>query len=221
MKRSGVWCSRWGFVIIAVAIAGGGCSLLDPLDGISDGERAFVIEADAGADASEAGSVVDPNRRRLRVFVTSTETTGGSIGTVAAADTTCNELAAAAGRTGAFVAWLSTTSSPALSRLTSTGPWYLYDDTMVVSSREQLSSGSITAPINVDEHAVGDIVDGVWTGVSASGLVGNTCQDWRIAVCLGLCVGEAGTTTAANASWSAGEPKSCLKDELRLYCFEN
>lgn len=212
-------------------LAVGACSLVDSLDGISDG-RPLPLTNDGGSDerptdggappsSDASGDSGDSGGRRLRVFVTSTTATGGAVGGIQNADARCNTLARAAKRDGTFVAWLSTESSSALSRLTATGPWYRYDDVVAVGSREELTRGSITAPIDVDELGAEKVIGGVWTGVTAEGNLGGTCSDWKIQSCFGSCLGLAGKSDTATSAWTAEGSPGCLSNQLRLYCFEN
>jgi hypothetical protein len=174
-----------------------------------------VVPADA-ADAADTG--VDeadsaPARHR-RVFVTSKGYTG-ALGGPTGGDAKCRLAALDAGLDGGFAAYLATTATSAVERLSSRGPYYRLDGEMVFDGGPELVA---IVPIAVDEFArlldaSTDSVD-VWTGESP-GLDSN-CSNW--------------TTQNGSASWghadSLSEWQTVLDSSLscnaesRLYCFE-
>ena len=92
------------------------------------------------------------------------------MGGIAGADAICASEADTAGLDGEFKAWLSTLSSAAADRLAqSSVPYVLVNRTRVADNWDDLTDGSIQAPINRD--ASGQILGGdVWTGTSARAL---------------------------------------------------
>lgn len=215
-----------------------GCNSISGID-------RFIIEDDSGSDpldasdpspvdAHDAGEVTDVKSPdspdtgtledtgpRLHVFVTSTKTKG-SFGGLSGGDIICNERASDAGRSGSWVAWLSTSSSLATARLTSNGPWYRYDGVVAVASRTELTNGKLSRPINVDELGGTDIADGVWTGTSASGTAEADCTNWNVNSCIGSCpTGRTGRSDLGTGGWTDNTSTDCLGPSLRLYCFEN
>jgi hypothetical protein len=130
--------------------------------------------ADAGPDAMPL--VPGANR----VFVSSTPVLG-TFGGLAAADAICNADAAAAGLTGNFVAWLSTSTVDARDRLADgSRGWVRVDGLPVMDTVTAfLASNRMYNPINV--HADGSLAQTlVWTGTNGDGThkVGLSCNDW-------------------------------------------
>lgn len=195
----------------------------------SDGDSLPVLDSYGVAppsnrpagDAGSSTASADAGDPRLRVFVTSTKVLGGVLKGVENADAKCTQLANAAGHPGSYVAWLAGTSSPVLARLTASGPWYRYDDVLAVRSRAELTSGGITAPINVDENLTANVTDGVWTGVTAAGELSGTCFDWTAERCLGACIGLSGKSNDVTTGWTSSVSSMCVDSALRLYCFQN
>ncbi|HVH45886.1 MAG TPA: hypothetical protein VM925_26210 [Labilithrix sp.] len=180
----------------------------------SDGGDDSGVEelVDAGVDAG----------RDLHVFVTSTKSNPTFSG-VAGADEICQTRASEAGRSGTWVAWISSGSTSAIPRITAAGPWSLFDGTVAVASRDELTSGTITHAINVDEKGVTEIVDDVWTGTSATGGGSSAdCLGWNSFSCAGSCpTGTSGRTNVRTAGWTSNGKNACSNNSQRLYCFEN
>jgi hypothetical protein len=134
-----------------------------------------------GADTctvSSSASVVATFEGPNYVFVTSTEIPmpfGGLDG----ADARCNELADGAGLPGAYVAYLSTSTTDPLTRLAGSRGWIRTDGKPFVDTLADLEAGHILYPPRLDEE--GRPVEGVVTitGTGRTGrLVGLTCADW-------------------------------------------
>lgn len=172
-----------------------------------------------------------------RVFVTST-TSNGDLGGLSGADSTCQHLADAVALGGTYKAWLSTTTISAASRLThSTTPYVLINGTKIASSWAGLTSGTLLAPINVNEKGGPpptvpstcgvNNASIVWTSTNPNGAVGTTlgatCAEWTTSGSSnGAVVGFAdrvdGSWTAGCAAQGAGS-LFCATDAA-LYCFE-
>ena len=169
------------------------------------------------------------------VFITSVEVslTGG----LAQGDQICNSLAANAGRSGTYVAWLSTSSVNAVSRLTpGSGPFRRPDCAIVANDIAQLTSGITTGgsnplanPIILTEGGmpVGETV--VWTGTSSDGTAsGYDCAGWTSTTSIGSVSGTLGDSSNADCSSYGGDQYGwthCADNgncgaPQRLYCFE-
>ena len=101
--------------------------------------------ATATATSTPAGNLV---------FVTSSGFFG-NLGGTAGGDTDCNNAASAAGLSGTYKAWLSTTATgdnPASSFTQSTIPYVLRDNTQVAANWTALVSGTLDHAIDEDEH---------------------------------------------------------------------
>jgi len=182
-------------------------------DGSVDAKDGAVRPMLDGSAALDAG-VPRPDGGRL-VFVTSVETNGALSG-VAGADTQCASLAASAGLGGAWTAWVSSVASTAPSRLTSAGPWYLVDGTLVATSKAELAGfGMIEHAIDRDEQGATHTNSAVWTG-GAFGYA--NCNDWS-SLAPGA-VGTTGSTQLSGPGWQEMSTAACSSTHS-LYCFEN
>jgi hypothetical protein len=169
------------------------------------------------------------------VFMTST-TYDGDLGGLDGADDKCQQLAEAQNLDGTFIAWLSTPSINAITRLedaNAEGPWYNLNPAggeLVSATRAGLEDGSIDNAIRYTESG-GEIVGStpkVWTGTLSNGKVCGaagaacTCGGWTNNT-NGL--GDLGTGTASDATWTqrtfgqicAGTQSFELN---RLFCFQ-
>ena len=159
-----------------------------------------------------------------RVFVTS-ETFSGNLNGIEGADQQCQSLAESAGLTGTFKAWLSTRipeSSPSV-RFTNTataGPFLLVDDTVIATSWEDLTSGTLRAPINQTELGVTITSELVWTNTLPDGTSArdSDCGGWHETITIGV----AGRSSETDAEWTYGPLgiALCPAPGHRLYCFE-
>ncbi len=171
-----------------------------------------------------------------RVFVTSTFYQPFQLGYVSVPgyDSKCQQLATTAGLGGNWVAWLSTAgwnngnwvapTSNAKDRMTSQGPFVRIDGVQIASSRSNLLSGSLLAPINVDEH--GNVLTNpiglVMTGTGTDGNNNNRdCRAWTEGSSGGGYDGR-GNPNATDVTWTYNGDFFCQAyDSFRLYCFEN
>jgi hypothetical protein len=176
---------------------------------------------DGGADVIEAGPPP-------KIVFVSSQRWSASLGGLVGADGHCHDLAIGAGLGDkAWVAWLSTPKSGAISRIQHAGAYALVDGTLVVQSSSELTSGTLRHAINRKEDntettAGADSV--VWTGTAVDGSPspgnagsGGFCQDWLS----GNNFPSAMTGSAGNSDgpWTALSNSSC-SNSARLYCFE-
>lgn len=150
------------------------------------------------------------------VFVTSTSTDGNRSG-LAGADSFCQARATAAGLSGTFRAWLSTSVTAAASRLTHSPGRYVRTDGVVVANHwTDLTSGTLRAPISKDESGNNAGTLPVWTATNPNGtFVGPDCQGWTGTSDLGV----TGTSSATSAQWTVTQRTFCANQGV-LYCFE-
>ena len=184
-----------------------------------DGSRDAMTTNDGGTlpDAAFNLDASPPDGGRL-VFVTSAQT-AGNLGGVPGADQSCTTYAANAGLGGAWMAWVTTAASPASSRLTSAGPWYLVTGERVAASKATLAGATtLDRPIDRDEHGVQRINSPVWTGLSSGGNGGGDCSNWT-STFVSL-TGAAGDTQYASFAWQQFGNAACSTAH-RLYCFQN
>ncbi|MCA1825507.1 MAG: choice-of-anchor D domain-containing protein [Myxococcales bacterium] len=156
------------------------------------------------------------------VFVTSTAH-DGNLGGLVGADAICKARADAAGLPGTYVAWLSTSTVTAVSRLGAARGWMRLDGLPFADvTREPfsgkpagLTAGQIYYPVRIDETGA-DVHVAVATGATAHGDAYLTCQDWTSAseadyVNLGISI-------AGPVGWTESGGTLC-DAQLNLYCF--
>lgn len=154
------------------------------------------------------------------VFATST-LQNGNLGGVSGADAICAARASAAGLSGTFKAWISTTSysdDPIVTFMQSAVPYKLVDGTTVASDWSDLIDGTLSNAINLDES--GNAATGyAWTFVGSNAQSGGSdnCSSWTDSS--GASDGEIGSVTATNSTWTASFGDLC-SETYRLYCFQ-
>lgn len=151
------------------------------------------------------------------VFVTSTTQTA-NLGGLAGADAICQNRANAAGLTGTFRAWLSSSTVNALSRMGSARGFVRRDGAPLADTLESLTtSRALLNAINYDENNVAVDSTLAWTGTSVAGVFsGNgSCSDWTSTT------GSAtsGNPQAGPGMWTNYGTGSCATPQ-RLYCFQ-
>jgi hypothetical protein len=195
-------------------------SLTIDLGPLAIGDHLVTVTHPNGLDATDV-LVVNPMVPKT-VFVTSS-IFPGNFGGIAVADASCQSLAAGAGLTGTYKAWLSdSSSSPASSFTLDAGPFLLPDGTTVVAdSWVDLTDGSLDNRINQTE-AGATLFDGLaWTATGAGGLhhgVAGDCTDWTA---LSPELVTRGLLTSTTPNWTSFSSILCsLSASRRLYCFE-
>jgi len=174
-----------------------------------------------------------------RVFVTST-IYDGNLGGLAGADAKCAARAAAAGLSGTYKAWLSSSTTSAASRLThATVPYKRTDGVTIANNWTDLTDGAIAEPISRDEFGhVLSSAGSVWTGTaddgSSKGSFGTNdfCCDWTCNVSTRSAV-VGFTSPDLSGPWSGwtwscldqGCPngpatQGCSVPSTWLYCFQ-
>lgn len=160
-----------------------------------------------------------------RVFVTSVGVTG-NFGGLSGGDALCTARANAAGLSGTFKAWLSTSTVSASSRFTqATVPYYRRSGTTVTVLAQnfaQLVAGVATIPgaINVDENGA-TVNANVWTATSVSGASSvPSCADWTSTTASSG--GRQGVTQPQSPDWNwwTDQGTGPCSVANRLYCFE-
>jgi len=163
-----------------------------------------------------------PSAAGKTVFVTNASVLG-NFGGLSTADALCQQEADAAGLTGTYKAWLSSSTQSPTSRMTKSLDGYvLPDGTLIANDWGDLTDGTIQNPIN--RFADGTLygADSVWTGTQADGSnIGNDplwyCEDWTNQYAddsTGF-----GATNYTNAYWTEESAMYC-DITARFYCFE-
>ncbi|HET9485380.1 MAG TPA: hypothetical protein VFO79_15570 [Xanthomonadales bacterium] len=166
----------------------------------------------------------DPPPGGRRVFVTRGTYTGalstvmGIADGLAAGDAICQQRAKAAGMTGTWVAWLSSSSKDAIDRITAQGPWRLVGGDTAFENRAQLY-GEPLVRLERDERGelLSTAIDAMaWTGTRAGGgRHAYTCGDWTASDGTGIYGHRAVTFDWTESYWTT------CRNQLHLICFEN
>jgi hypothetical protein len=161
-----------------------------------------------------------------RMFVTSVGT-NGALGGTAGADARCGTVAAAAGKTGNFKAYVGSSTSggiTAISRIVSDGSWYQDRSSGLVLTFRNKAQLLAAPLVNIDTIETGAQISGpmrVWTGTTMSGAIGNACTTWSA----GATSGTNGTygivgTSAARSAWTGAGTQDCTSI-AGLICLED
>ncbi len=155
---------------------------------------------------------------RNRVFVTSTQHVMGALGDLTTADTTCENLAIAAGFPGIYRAWLSTPTTDAIDRLTNARGWIRMDGLPFADTVADIAAGRIWHPITF--HETGATVlnpTRIMTGSDNSGTHLSSCSGYTSTTGDSDMGSSLGTT--GSYSRKGLVVRSCSL-EAYFYCFE-
>ena len=163
---------------------------------------------------------------RTRAVFLSSETYRGDLGGLLGADLKCQALAAMAGldRANEFKAWLADDSGAPGNRFhRSSGRYALVTGIPIAEGWDDLTDGTILAPINVDEH--GELVEytTAYTNTNTQGYLDDPeqdCLDWTSDAFEDL--GGVGHGAMTDSNWFEDveiTPTACLI-EAHLYCVE-
>ncbi|MGH6691927.1 MAG: choice-of-anchor Q domain-containing protein [Gammaproteobacteria bacterium] len=165
------------------------------------------------------------------VFVTSTTHTG-NLGGLAGGDAICQaraESPVSMAAPGTYKAWLSTSAASAASRLThATVPYKLVDGTTIADDWDDLTDGTLDAPINVTEAGAAVPAGArTWTGTNAAGdFNGPDCVAWSDETPPNPppdpseTAGTAGSTAALNSQWTFDVIFLGCNPLPHLYCLQ-
>ncbi len=156
------------------------------------------------------------------VFVTSSDVTPVGL-TLASADAECALRASAAGLPGTYVAWLSTSTVSALSRLGTARGWVRTDGLPFTDSAAWLTQQNVVLyPPRLDEWGHVPDRSEVITGTGPDGQVSSyfsfmhNCDDWSNPDGT-LMLGD---SSGGSKAWTAAAGTVCTSDMLaHLYCF--
>jgi len=180
-------------------------------------------EDQADSDEDGLGDVCD---LPMKTVFASSEQSKGDLGGIAGADATCNALAATAGLTGTYKAWLSDDlAGPATTFVQSSIPYALVDETIVASDWADLTDGVLSNPILLDENGSSHVLLSVWTGTQIDGTPNPSPQcetasgAWTNPLAFLGATGETGSAAETGSSWTTLGSISCSSSS-RIYCFE-
>jgi hypothetical protein len=190
---------RWWWV---VALAGVGCGRLafDPIGVVDDAEP----------DGSGSASV-------NIAFVTSTNVQPSTLGGQIGADAFCAQRAAAAGLpTNTYVAWLSTSTSDAKTRVGDARGWVRTDGLPFADTLDALLMGRVLYPLRIDENKLDRPNAATLTGTSRDGVFhtsASQCADF-----MGLGTATFGWSDGGTDIWTE-QPGFDCGEPAPLYCF--
>lgn len=156
-----------------------------------------------------------------RAFVTSASYLG-NLGGIAGADAECNALAASAGLSGEWVAWLSTPEVNAWERIRD-AEFRRLDGALIATSLADLTDGTIANPLGITEFGT-EISKYVWTGTGPDGNFlahrGDDCSDWTNGGSDGAAI--VGHSQRVDANWTSKTGAACNLGYPNpgLFCFE-
>jgi hypothetical protein len=164
----------------------------------------------------DAGFTLLPNI----MFVTST-LQDGNLGGLTGADAICRARAGAAGLSGTYVAYLSSTVGGvqilAPSRVGGATGWIRVDGLPVMNTITQMTAGTlVNPPVLTESGANAASFPEVWTGTRFDGSLGPTCgTNWTINI-----TGEAasGNCTTTSSKVVQDGTRGCSTVAQRLYC---
>lgn len=165
-------------------------------------------------DCFSAEDLQEGSALKLRVFVTSASWTG-PMGGINGADEKCQHAAYYAGLGPNWEAIISDTRVSAVDRI-SDGAYVRLDGVRIASSKAELFTAPLDAPLNVNE--LGEPENAyVWSGTFGNGLTtGNCCHDWGW-------IGEVGTrghSQRTDDGWLIVDRHANCSLGGHLYCVE-
>lgn len=204
--------------LFAIALAGcvtvedlGSHALTDGGSSSSSGGGHAFAEAGAGGNGT--------------IFFTTNGRWTGNLGGLDGADSLCTTEAQAAGLSGSFKAWLSTSKVNAKDRIAGTGPWKFVTGEQVFT----IENGMFTPSQFLHFDARGNdllftMTPNVWTGTGDFGVLdasNATCRDWTSDSPQDN--GSFGQLSWISTLWTHDDVDGPLADcsqMQRLYCFQ-
>jgi hypothetical protein len=192
------YTTSMGGAYIGIAAAGSQYWAYNQLDsaGCSNPQHLYCFRTDL-APSMPVPITVPPTPGR-RIFVSTSSFLPTALG-LTAADTQCQADAKAYGLTnyGAFLAFLATSTTPAIKRVPIDGlPWKRPDDVLVAATPGDLGAGNLLSPIDLGADGIYRNPQ-MWTGGVDPMTAGTaTCKDW--------------TTTSATMNGQFGYPNAAV-----------
>jgi len=134
-----------------------------------------------------------------------------------AADAICNQEASEDGLPGTYVAWLSTTTTNAISRLTGSRGWVRADGMPFVDTLADLAASRILTPLEVMSNRARDLSTlTIITATDPDGtFAGQSCGDFTSTSGFG----DGGIPQAIGAQWTSDIASPPCNAMTKLYCF--
>jgi len=186
-----------------------------------------VEECDDGNLDSADGCSPECQYEVKHAFVSST-LFNGNMGGLGGADAACQQLADQAGLPGVYLTWLSTfDTSPAARFNHWVGRYVRVDGVVIADNWNDLTDGTLDAPLNLDEHGNPPPVSNacfsanpVWTNTDTDGTKhegGDTCQGWTWS---GIGPGHHGNFSSTGSQWTTFCIGGACTVLSTIYCFE-
>ncbi len=160
-----------------------------------------------------------------RVFATLNQLgSGGNLGGLTGADTTCQTLATAANLPGTYRAWLSdNTGSPSTRFTQLNSPYRLVNGVTIANNWADLIDGTLAAGISRSQTGTTVSSGQTWTGTLTNGTRNvtspNYCNNWTNNTS-GF-TGTGGEAFDSDSNWTQNfSGYTCNNTSLRLYCFQ-
>lgn len=157
-----------------------------------------------------------------RVFITR-DRFNGNLGGLTGGDTKCADAATAAGVTGTWKAWLSSSTVNAIDRLVDVGPWVDMQGTTAFASKSAITTSGPSTALWYDERGMFLSSENIWTATNSQGtyqwgvIMAPPCDEWTsTSMQAGARVGQVGRTGDA---WTSHSGTTC-DQTAHLLCFE-
>ncbi|MEW5741367.1 MAG: choice-of-anchor D domain-containing protein [Myxococcota bacterium] len=184
--------------------------------------------------SSVTANVTFGSNANYNLAFTSSTTEPANLGGVAPYDARCNALATAAGINNLagddYVAWMSSSTSSVLLRLTTSGGFRRMDGSVFAVSRAALvssSGGVVVTQLDLDETGkrIPAATASTWTGTSKLGShrAGHSCNDWTQTLQPdgGQIFLDRGRTAGGPGLWTEGTAShTCSNTGTRIYCLQ-
>ncbi|HYC55212.1 MAG TPA: DUF1554 domain-containing protein [Candidatus Binatia bacterium] len=157
----------------------------------------------------------------LRIFVTSGSGYEGGLGGVQGGHDICRTHAYAAGHTGVWNAYLSSSTSDARDLLDDRVEFRRMDGTtLIAADRDDLAAGLLENSVFLDEFGQDDSgFDNVWTGTMRDGTADTrNCNEWTDST--SDVTGVGGFANGSSVAWSSSFEHPCHGNHS-LYCVES
>ncbi len=173
-------------------------------------------------NAPDSGGAIGTNNTNQTadgklVFITRAKF-GGNLGGLAGADSKCAVAASAAGFPGKFIAYLSTITVNAASRVTGSGPWNNTKGQRVFDAGAARWAGFPKATILDDS---GKLAESYWTGSEGQGTSSLLhCNNWTEGL-NDFAQGTLGNPLSNDGGWITFGVGSCARSPSALICLQN
>lgn len=179
-----------------------------------------AIMCSSGSECISGYCIEDFCRKDIKLVFVTSNTYTGNLGGLSGADEKCQQLADNAKLGGTYKAWLSDNTGSPSTRFNKYDYYYiLINGTIIARSWNDLTDGSILAPIDTDENK-NLVTDYAFSNTNPDGGWGTDwdyeCENWSAAV---GSYANIGSTTATNDDWTFYNYVGCSRSS-HLYCFE-